>query len=115
MKPLSTISHDDLLATLLADLAEQQRRGLSADVEAVAGEHPELAGVLIEEGFLSYNDITCTDAAGLAEFSGLNEEQSDEVVMYAEEYTDVMDQSVESERRQAEEDASKLAVEQAEA
>ena len=75
----------------------------------------ELAGALIEEGFLSYNDITCTDAAGLAEFSGLNEEQSDEVVMYAEEYTDVMDQSVESERRQAEEDASKLAVEQAEA
>jgi N utilization substance protein A len=73
----------------------------------------ELTGALIEEGFLSYNDITCTDAAGLAEFSGLNEEQSDEVVMYAEEYTDVMDQSVEEERRLAEEEASRVADEQA--
>jgi transcription termination/antitermination protein NusA len=73
----------------------------------------ELTGALIEEGFLSYNDITCTDAAGLAEFSGLNEEQSDEVVMYAEEYSDVMDRSVEDERRQAEEEASRLAEEQA--
>jgi len=73
----------------------------------------ELTGALIEEGFLSYNDITCTDAAGLAEFSGLNEEQSDEVVMYAEEYSDVMDKSVEEERRQAEEEASRLAEEQA--
>ena len=73
----------------------------------------ELTGALIEEGFLSYNDITCTDAAGLSEFAGLNEEQSDEVVMYAEEYSDVMDQSVEEERRQAEEEASRLAEEQA--
>jgi len=73
----------------------------------------ELTSALIEEGFLSYNDITCTDAAGLAEFSGLNEEQSDEVVMYAEEYSDVMDRSVEDERRQAEEEASRLAEEQA--
>jgi N utilization substance protein A len=73
----------------------------------------ELTGALIEEGFLSYNDITCTDAAGLSEFAGLNEEQSDEVVMYAVEYSDVMDQSVEEERRQAEEEASRLAEEQA--
>src|SRR5262245_15539340 len=65
----------------------------------------ELTGALIEEGFLSYNDITCTDAAGLAEFSGLPEDQSDEVVMYAEEYSDVMEKSVEEERRQAEEAA----------
>ncbi|HEY3787887.1 MAG TPA: transcription termination factor NusA [Urbifossiella sp.] len=75
----------------------------------------ELTGALIEEGFLSYNDITCTDAAGLAEFSGLNEEHSDEVVMYAEEYSDVMDQSVEAERRQAEEEAAHQAEEQAKA
>ncbi|MFO0806974.1 MAG: transcription termination factor NusA, partial [Gemmataceae bacterium] len=73
----------------------------------------ELTSALIEEGFLSYNDITCTDAAGLAEFSGLAEEQADEVVMYAEEYSDVMEQSVEDERRQAEEEASRMAEEQA--
>ena len=66
---------------------------------------PELTNTLIEEGFLSYNDITCIDAAGMTEFSGLPEEQADEVVMYAEEYADVMEKSVEEERRQAEADA----------
>src|SRR5438552_11325135 len=73
----------------------------------------EMIQALIGEGFLSYNDITCTDAAGLAEFSALPEAESDEVVMYAEEYSDVMDQSVEEERRQAEEEAARLAEEQA--
>src|SRR6185312_13976339 len=78
-----------------------------------AADHPELLGQLIEEGFLSYNDITMTDAAGLAEFTGLPEDQADEVVMYAEEYSDVMDRSVEEERRQAEEEAERAAAEQA--
>jgi N utilization substance protein A len=74
---------------------------------------PELTNVLIEEGFLSYNDITCIDAAGLSEFSGLPEPEADEVVMYAEEYADVMEQSVEEERRQAEE-AAEVARQEAE-
>jgi N utilization substance protein A len=74
---------------------------------------PELTNSLIEEGFLSYNDITMTDAAGLAEFTALPEPESDEVVMYAEEYADVMEQSVEEERRQAEEAAEQARLEQA--
>jgi N utilization substance protein A len=80
-----------------------------------AADHPELLGQLIEEGFLSYNDITMTDAQGLAEFTGLPEDQADEIVMYAEEYSDVMDQSVEQERREAEEaaEAERQAAEQA--
>src|SRR5262245_1580720 len=75
----------------------------------------ELTGAMIEEGFLSYNDLTCIDAKGLSEFTGLNEEQADEVVMYAEEYADVMEKSVEEERRLAEEaaEAERLAAEQA--
>ncbi len=78
---------------------------------------PELANALIDQGFLSYNDITMTDAAGLAEFSGLTVEASDEVVMYAEEYAEVMERSVEDERRQAEEaaDQARVAEQQAEA
>ncbi len=76
---------------------------------------PELTNVLIEEGFLSYNDITCIDAAGLSEFSALPEAEADEVVMYAEEYADVMEQSVEDERRQAEEAAELARREEAEA
>jgi N utilization substance protein A len=66
---------------------------------------PELTNALIDQGFLSYNDITCIDAAGLAEFTGLSEQEADEVVMYAEEYADEMERSVEEERRQAEEAA----------
>ncbi len=72
---------------------------------------PDLTNALIDQGFLSYNDITMTDAAGLAEVSGLPEPQADEIVMYAEEYADEMERSVEDERRQAEE----TAVEQARA
>jgi N utilization substance protein A len=73
---------------------------------------PELTNSLIEEGFLSYNDITMTDAAGLSEFTGLPEPEADEVVMYAEEYADAMDKSVEEERRQAEEAAEQARLEQ---
>src|SRR5688572_10758650 len=48
---------------------------------------PELVGALIEEGFLSYNDLTMTDAEGLSEFTGLPNDMADEIVMYAEEYS----------------------------
>jgi N utilization substance protein A len=72
---------------------------------------PDLTNALIDQGFLSYNDITMTDAAGLAEFSGLTEEQSDEIVMYAEEYSDAMEKSVEEERRAAEEAAEQARLE----
>lgn len=76
----------------------------------------ELTNALIEEGFLSYNDITMTDDEGLAEFTGLPREAADEVVMYAEEYAEVMERSVEDERRQAEQAAKEArAQEQAEA
>lgn len=71
----------------------------------------ELTNALIEEGFLSYNDITCIDAAALSEFTGLPEDQADEVVMYAEEYAEVMERSVEEERRQAEEAAEQARLE----
>jgi N utilization substance protein A len=56
---------------------------------------------MIEEGFLSYNELTFIDAAELAEFTGLPEEQADEVLTYAEEYADTMEQSVEQERAEA--------------
>jgi N utilization substance protein A len=68
---------------------------------------------LIGEGFLSYNDLTFIDAAELAEITGLAEEPADEVVVYAEEYADVMEQSVEEERRQAAEAAAQAEAEAA--
>ena len=77
----------------------------------------DLTNALIDQGFLSYNDLTMIDAPELAEFAGLPEDECDEVVMYAEEYSDMMDRSVDDERRQAEEtaEAERQAVEEAEA
>ncbi|HJZ89724.1 MAG TPA: serine/threonine-protein kinase [Gemmataceae bacterium] len=43
---LATASRDDRLAAVLADLAERQRRGLPADVETAARDHPDLADEL---------------------------------------------------------------------
>ena len=74
---IEIMTHDEL-----AEALERAERWFGQLPHA----QPELTSALIEEGFLSYNDITCIDAAGLAEFSGLPEAQSDEVVMYAEEY-----------------------------
>ena len=99
---IEIMTHDEL-----AEALERAERWFGQLPNASA----ELTGALIEEGFLSYNDITCTDAQGLAEFSGLPEEQADEVVMYAEEYSDVMEKSVEEERRQAEEAAEAARLE----
>ncbi len=70
---------------------------------------------MIEEGFLSYNELTFIDAAELTEFTGLPAEQADEVLAYAEEYADVMEQSAEQERAEAEEAARVAAQEAAEA
>jgi len=54
---------------------------------------------LIGDGFLSYNDLTFIDAQEMAVITGLSEELADEVVMYAEEYSDTMERSVDQERR----------------
>jgi len=73
-------------------------------------EKPEVIGAMIEEGFLSYNDLTCIDAAALIEFTGLPEGEAEDIVLYAEEYADHMDQSVEEERRAAEVAANESAA-----
>ena len=58
---IEIMTHDEL-----AEALERAERWFGQLPHAT----PELTGALIEEGFLSYNDITCTDAQGLAEFSG---------------------------------------------
>ncbi len=64
--------------------------------------NPEQVQAMIEEGFLSYNELTFIDAAELSSFTGLTEEQADEILVYAEEYADHMDRAVEEERAEAE-------------
>jgi N utilization substance protein A len=70
---------------------------------------PEQIQAMIEEGFLSYNELTFIDAAELSSFTGLPEEQADEVLIYAEEYADHMDRAVEEERAEAEAAAQEAA------
>jgi N utilization substance protein A len=68
---------------------------------------------MIEEGFLSYNELTFIDAEELMSFTGLSEEQALEVLDYAEQYADHMDRAAEEERRVAEEAAAAAAAEAA--
>ena len=75
----------------------------------------EQVQALIEEGFLSYNEITFVDGQELALFMKLELEQCNEIVDYAEEYARMMDESVEEERRQVEEAAAAERAVQAEA
>jgi len=65
---------------------------------------------MIEEGFLSYNELTFIDAEELMLFTDLNEEQATEVIDYAEEYADHMDRAAEEERRANEEAAAAAAA-----
>jgi N utilization substance protein A len=46
---------------------------------------PELVEAFIEEGFLSYDDLTFLEPAQLAELAGITEEQAEEVIAFAEE------------------------------
>jgi N utilization substance protein A len=46
---------------------------------------PELVEAFIEEGFLSYDDLTFLEPAQLGELAGITEEQADEIIAFAEE------------------------------
>jgi N utilization substance protein A len=75
---------------------------------------PEIIQTLIEEGFLSYNEIGFIDAEELLKFCPqLTEEQATELIDYAEEYADHMDRAAEDERRQAAEAAAEADAAQA--
>jgi transcription termination/antitermination protein NusA len=62
----------------------------------------EQVEIFIEEGFLSFDDLTFLEAAQLAELSGVTEEQAEEIIAYAEEAAE----RVEEETRLAREAAA---------
>ncbi len=97
---IEILTHDELAETL-----ERAERWFGQLPHA----SPELTTALIEEGFLSYNDISLIDAQELAEFTGLTLEQAEDVVLYAEEYAEEMERSVDEERRAATEAAEQQA------
>jgi N utilization substance protein A len=97
---IEILTHDELAETL-----ERAERWFGQLPHA----SPELTTALIEEGFLSYTDISLIDAHELAEFTGLTLEQAEDVVLYAEEYAEEMERSVDEERRAATEAAEQQA------
>jgi N utilization substance protein A len=51
----------------------------------IPGVTDEMVEVFIEEGFLSYDDMTFLEPAQLGELIGVSEELADEMILYAEE------------------------------
>jgi N utilization substance protein A len=51
----------------------------------IPGVTDEMVEAFIEEGFLSYDDLTFLEPAQLAELAGVTEEQADEMILFAEE------------------------------
>ena len=71
---------------------------------------------LVEEGFLSYNELTFIDAEELLKIApALTEEQATEMIDYAEEYADHMDRAAEEERAANQAAAAAEAAAEAEA
>lgn len=101
---LEIMTHEELAEAL--ERAERWFRQLPHATE----EHVQ---TMIEEGFLSYNELTFIDAAELRQFIELPEEQAEELLAYAEEYADHMDRSVEEERAALAEQAEAEAAAQA--
>jgi N utilization substance protein A len=58
---------------------------------------PEMVEAFIEEGFLSYADLTFMEPAQLAEVGGVSEDVAEEIIAYAEEAAEVVE---EQERQQ---------------
>src|SRR5713226_5617216 len=76
---------------------------------SIPGVSEELVEAFIEEGFLSYDDITFLEPAQLGELAGVTEEQADEMIAFAEEAAE----QVEEETRLAKEAADAARAEAA--
>ncbi len=72
----------------------------------IPGVAPELVETFIEEGFLSYDDLTFLEPAQLGELAGVSEEQAEEIIAFAEEAAE----RVEEENRLAREAAAEAAA-----
>jgi N utilization substance protein A len=68
----------------------------------IPGTTDELVEAFIEEGFLSYDDLTFLEPAQLAELAGCTEDQAEEMITFAEEAAE----RVEEENRIAQEAAA---------
>src|SRR4029077_8734911 len=77
----------------------------------IPGVSDELVEAFIEEGFLSYDDLTFLEPAQLGELAGVTEEQADEMIAFAEEAAERVEEEVKLQRAaEAEAKAAALAA-----
>jgi N utilization substance protein A len=58
----------------------------------IPGVTPEMVEAFIEEGFLSYADLTFMEPAQVAEVAGITEDQAEEMIAYAEDAAEVVEE-----------------------
>jgi N utilization substance protein A len=92
------------------DELEQQIDRAVAGFSQIDGMTEELAQRLVEQGYLSYDDLSVIEPDALMEMGGLTEEQVDQIVNQAEELAAEAEKAADEEkRRKKEEDAAAAA------
>ncbi|MEL6107828.1 MAG: transcription termination factor NusA [Planctomycetota bacterium] len=80
------------------ELEEQIERAVDA-YSALEGMTPEISQALVEQGYLSYDDLSVIEPDAFVEMSGLSEEEVDRIVEAAEQKAEEADQAAEAERQ----------------
>jgi N utilization substance protein A len=88
---IEIMTHDELNTTI--EKAESQ-------FSAMPGVQPELVDVLIEEGFLSYEDISVLTPAELMEMGGMDEDGAADMIAFADEEAQAMEREGKPSKRE---------------
>jgi transcription termination/antitermination protein NusA len=88
-----------------AELEEQIERAVMG-FSQIEGITEEVAQALVEQGYLSYDDLSVIEPESLMEISGLSAEEVDRIVSIAEEMGEAAEQAAAEERRARREDES---------
>jgi N utilization substance protein A len=99
----SKLSGWDIEIMTQDELAESIDRAVQG-FSSIAGVQQELAERLVEEGFLSYDDLSIIEPDALMEMGGLSEEQVDEIVAQAEERAEEAEAAAAAARKQKREE-----------
>jgi len=97
---------------MTADELEEQIERAVAGFSQIEGMTEELAQALVEQGYLSYDDLSVIEPDALQEMGGLTEEQVNRIIEQAEQKAAEAEQRAAEERRRQKEQE---AIEQAEA
>jgi N utilization substance protein A len=84
----------------------ERAEGWFSDLPGVT---PELVEAFITEGFLSYDDLTFMEPADLAELGGVDEDTAADIIAYAEEAAERVEQEAQLRQEQAAQEAQAAA------